>query len=282
MNKKISLTLYVALAVVTAALLVMTILASAGVDGVWSGMPVVIVLLVLGIAIAVSLIVFNPRRNFYSIGFYVLHLGIVLFLIGSFVYTVSGSEIYVSPPNKSSFTDVIRYQMVQNGYTAEEVEEFASKFYNEVGSTKEDGTTEIKSLGFNFRVADFKTEYYEDGKSVKYYEATLEFLENGETVEKSLSVNHPLYYGGWKIYLMDVGVNQPFGYQEVRLLFKKDPTEFLSTGGILLILAGTFMMCLIRPRDKAVENDDSHASRKIPKKGSAVTPKKNPKGGEKK
>lgn len=265
MNKKISFPLYLALAVVSAAMLVMTILASAGVKGVWNGMPVMIVLLVLGIAIAISLIAFNPRMNAYSIGFYLSHLGIVLFLIGSFVFTVGGSEIYVDVPNRGSFTPVIEHLMVQDGAP----EGYKDKYYNEVGSTGEDGLPTTKKLGFNFRVAAFKTETYEDG-SVKHYEATLEFLENGQPVEKSLTVNHPLYYGDWKIYLMDVGVNERYGFQEVRLLFKRDPTEFLSTGGILLIIVGTLMICLIRPRDKTASGEEAAALKKkrenLPKK----------------
>ena len=72
-NRKLALVLYMMLAVVSAALLVMTILASAGVRGVWNGMPIVAVLSIFGVALAVSVVAFNPKKTFYSVGFYVSH-----------------------------------------------------------------------------------------------------------------------------------------------------------------------------------------------------------------
>lgn len=251
MNKKLSHVLYLLLGAVSAALLVMTVLASAGVDGVWHGMPIVIVLAVLGIAIAVSVVAFNPRKNVYSIGFYVLHIGIVLFLIGSLVYAVSGISTNAAPPNVSSITPTIEYRMRQMGYTDDAIANLKG-YYNRVNKT--DGSGEVIDLGFNFRVSDFQTEYYEDGVSVKRYDATMEFYNTDGTAEQvSLTVNHPIYRNGWKIYLMSVHENGVYGYQQVQLMFKKDPTEFLSTAGIVLIILGTFMMCFIRPRDKALK-----------------------------
>jgi len=243
-HRKLALVLYILLAIVLAALLVMTILASAGVQGVWNGMPIVAVLSVFGVALAISVVAFNPKKNFYSIGFYVSHIGIILFLIGSLVYTVSGEVTNAAPPNVKSFTPTIEYQMKQQGIDVDGMK----GYYNQVG--KGDGSGEIIDLGFNFRVADFKTELYENGQP-KYYEATIEFLNTDNTVDtEKLTVNHPIYRGDFKIYLMDVGTNY-YGFQEVQLMFKKDPTEFLSNAGIILILVGTFMICFIRPRDKA-------------------------------
>ena len=83
-----------------------------------------------------------------------------------------------------------------------------------------------------------------------------------------LTVNHPVYRGDWKIYLMDVGDNY-YGYQEVQLMFKQDPTEALSDAGIILMVLGTFMMCLIRPRDKAQKTDSIDKKDMKTKKGGA-------------
>ena len=241
--------LYILLFVVLAALLVMTVIASTGVHGVWSGTPIIIVLSALGIAIAVSVVAFNPKKTVYSIGFYVLHIGIVAFLVGMMGYSVAGVETYASPVNTSSVTSVMEYRMHQMGYADRQIS--ALKGYNNrIGGS--DG--EVIDLGFNFRIVDFKTEYYDDGVSVKHYEATVEFLnsKDGSVDRVSLTVNHPIYRNGWKIYLMDVGTNPTFGYQQVQLMFKKDPTEFLSMSGIVLTIIGTFMMCLIRPKTEDV------------------------------
>lgn len=259
-NRQLALVLYILLGIVTAVLLVMTILASAGVQGVWNGMPIVAVLSIFGVALAVSVVAFNPKKNFYSIGFYVSHIGIVLFLIGSLVYAVSGNVTNAAPPNVSSITPTIEYQMNQMGIQADNLK----GYYNQVG--KSDGSGEIIDLGFNFRVADFKTELYEDGQP-KHYEATVEFLNPDGTVDtEKLTVNHPIYRGDWKIYLMDVGTNV-YGFQEVQLMFKKDPTEFLSNAGIILILVGTFMICFIRPRDKAEDEHKKKMKKKAEKAG---------------
>lgn len=250
MNKTVAYVLYIALAIVTAALLVMTVLASAGVAGVWMGMPIIVVLTVLLIAIVISLVAFNPRKLWYSLGFYALHIGIVLFLLGSFVYTVSGVTTNAAPPSVSSITGTIEYRMQQMGLSSEQISNMKG-YYNQVSRTDAEGNSEIIDLGFNFRIVDFKTEYYDkEQKNVKHYEATVGILKNDGSEERvSLTVNHPIRKNGWKIYLMDVSVDEVFGFTKVQLLFKKDPTEFLSTGGIILTVAGTFMMCFLRPSE---------------------------------
>lgn len=277
MNKKLSLVLYTSLAGISLVLLVMTILASAGVGGVWSGMPIVIVLSLLGLAIAISLVAFNPRKNVYSIGFYVLHIGIVLFLAGSFVYTVSGTATNAAPPSVSSITPTVEYRMLQSGLSADRIAGMKG-YYNQVNKT--DGS-EVIDLGFNFRVIDMKTEYYEDGQNVKHYEATVEFLNSDGSVDQvSLTVNHPIYRNGWKIYLMSVNVNPVYEYQEVYLLLKKDPTEFLTTAGILLTILGTFMMCFIRPREKASDARSSQKAKSLRSSADKTRPAKAGKGGK--
>lgn len=269
MNKKLAYVLYVALAIVSAALLVMTIIASSGVSAVWNGMPIVVVLFVLAIALIISIVAFNPRKGFYSIGFYVLHIGIVLFLVGSFIYAVSGVKTNVAPPSVSSITQTIEYRMQQMGVSDAQINNMKG-YYNQLNRTTEDGSSELIDLGFNFRIVDFKTEYYDaEQKNVKHYEATLEFYENGKTERVPLTVNHPIRRNGWKIYLMDVGVNQPFGFTEVQLLFKKDPTEFLSASGIILTVLGTFVMCYLRPSEAMLAKKRQKAKAQK-KKGGAV------------
>ena len=112
MNKHLSYVLYIVLGIVTAALLIMTIVASA--DGkAFGGMMTILVLSLLGIAIAVSIIAFNPRKGFYSIGFYLTHIGIVMFLLGSLIYSTSGYSVTVAVPDGGSITPIVEYQMRQ-------------------------------------------------------------------------------------------------------------------------------------------------------------------------
>ncbi len=258
-HRGLALVLYMLLAADAAALLLMTILASAGVGGVWEGAPITVVLTVLGIALSIAVVAFNPKKNIYSIGFYALHFGIILFLLGSFIYSQSGVMTHTSPPNVESITPVMEYQMMQNGASDRAISTLKG-YYNRV--KKSDGSEEIIDLGFNFRIISFETELYEDG-APKHYEATVEFLNtDGSTDQQALTVNHPIYRNGWKIYLMDVGANSAYGFQEVRLMLKSDPAEPLSNAGIILTITGTFLMCFIRPRSKSVAK--ASKKKKIP------------------
>ncbi|MBE6608565.1 MAG: cytochrome c biogenesis protein ResB [Ruminococcaceae bacterium] len=253
MNKQLSYVLYAVLGIVMAALLVMTVIASAG-GNLWGGMTTVVILFLMGLAIAVAVVAFNPRKGFYSIGFYLAHIGIVMFLVGSLLYSVGGYSVTVAVPDGGSITPLIEYQMIQKGLTSDDIASLKG-YYNQIPGRETDEVTGQKipqDLGFNLRITDFVTEYYdEEQKNVKHYEATVEILYDDGTVEtKSLSVNNTLHINGWKLYLMDVGIDDVYGYGKVHITFKNDPAEFLSTLGIVIIIIGTFMMCLIRPREK--------------------------------
>lgn len=240
-NKKLAKALYIILGVVTVALLVMTVFASAiGSDADYPMVSAVIFALLAG-AVAVSLVAFNPQKSIYDLGFYLLHTGIVLFIAGMMIFALSGSSHYVNLPSLSSVTKDVENQMKNiYGYSDKDIERIRS-YRNQIGT--DDG--EIIDLGFNFRIVDFDTEFYEDGESVRHYEAKLEFFLSDGTIETApLTVNHPIYRGGWKIYLMNVGAS-PYGYEQVNLLMKKDPAEFISVAGIILTVLGTFMMCLL-------------------------------------
>ncbi|MBO5936810.1 MAG: cytochrome c biogenesis protein ResB [Clostridia bacterium] len=219
----------------------MTVYASA--QGQNADYPIVsaVVFVFLGGALAVSVVAFNPQKSIYDIGFYLLHVGIVIFISGMIIFAVRGSSHYVALPDLSSVTEEVENQMKSTyGWSDKDIDRLRS-YRNQIAG--ENG--EIIDLGFNFRITDFDTEYYEDDKSVKHYEASLEFFLNDGTIEtESLTVNHPIYRGGLKIYLMNVGLS-PYGYEQVNLLIKNDPAEFLSVAGIILTILGTFMMCLL-------------------------------------
>lgn len=251
MNKQLSHVLYIILALVLAVLCVMTVVASAG-GRAWGGDMTTAVLLFLGLAITISLVAFNPRKGMYSIGFYLAHLGIVAFLAGSLIYSTSGYSVTVAVPNGGSLTPAMEYQMMQMGLTSNQIAGLKG-YYNQIPGEQIDEATGKKlpvDLGFNLRITDFETEYYDEAqRNVKHYEATVEFLySDGRTETRALTVNHTLRVNGWKLYLMDVGVDEVYGYEKVHVTFKRDPTEFLSTLGILITILGTFMMCFGKPR----------------------------------
>lgn len=251
MNKHLSHALYIILAFVFVALCVMTVVASTG-EMAWGGTMTVVVLVLLGLAITISLVAFNPRKGAYSIGFYLAHLGIVAFLAGSLIYAVGGYSVTVAVPNGGSVTPVLEYQMRQMGLTENQIASLKG-YYNQIPSEQIDQTTGKQlpiDLGFNLRITDFVTEYYDEAQqNVKYYEATVEILYfDGQTQTQALAVNHTLRVNGWKLYLMDVGVDEVYGYEKVHVTFKRDPAEWLSTLGIIFTILGTFLMCFGKPR----------------------------------
>ena len=251
MNKRLCHALYIILGIVLAALCAMTVVASAG-GKAWGGAMTVAVLALLALAIVVSLVAFNPRKAVYSIGFYLAHLGIVAFLAGSLIYVMGGYSVTVAVPNGGSLTPTLEYQMMQMGLTSDQIAGLKG-YYNQIPGEKIDEATGKKmpeDLGFHLRITDFVTEYYDEAqKNVKHYEATVEILyPDGYTETRTLAVNHTLRVNGWKLYLMDVGVDEVYGYEKVHVTFKRDPAEFLSTLGIIITIIGTFLMCFGKPR----------------------------------
>ena len=250
-NKNLAKALYITLSAVTVTLLIMTVFASALGSNADYPMVNAVIFVLLGGAISVSLVVFNPQKSIYDLGFYLLHTGIVIFVAGMLIFALKGSEHYVNLPSLSSVTQQVENQMKNiYGYSDRDIERLYS-YRNQIGNDN----GEIIDLGFNFRIVDFDTEYYEDGESVRHYEATLEFFLSDGTVETvPLTVNHPIYRGGWKIYLMNVGAS-PYGYEQVNLLMKNDPAEFISVAGIVLTVLGTFMMCLLPEKSLSLRSD---------------------------
>ena len=90
-------------------------------------------------------------------------------------------------------------------------------------------------------VENVKTDYYADGMPERY-EAKIAVIEKSTGVvrrEETLTVNHPKYINGYKIYLMD----QAMGGSYARLLIKYNPGEYAVLIGIACLVAGTFLSC---------------------------------------
>lgn len=193
--------------------------------------PWVVLIFAFFVAIQViCLFTLKGKFTLYRAGFYLLHIGLVLFLTGSFVYYISGEKINVSVPVDPATT------------------------YNQIKrSTVEEGESEFIKLNFDMGISDFKVEKYEaeEGEVAqdKYYEATLMIIPDGtrEVTSVPLIVNKPYRTGGWKIYLM--GYDGTTG-SVVSLMLKKDPAEFVSATGVWMIIAGAVIMCLLRKREE--------------------------------
>lgn len=170
----------------------------------------------------------KPKFTFYHSGFYILHIGLILLLIGCFTYYISGDKVTVSVPvNKNSiYSEIKRQEPDKNG-------------------------NDMLKLGFAIGVSDFYVERYtaEDGieGTDKHYEATLMIMSDGERDIKSipLTVNNPHRQDGWKIYLMNYDKATE---STVQLMFKNDPGEYITLTGIWFTIIGTFMMCLLKKK----------------------------------
>jgi len=165
----------------------------------------------------------KTKINTYYIGFYLLHIGLVLFLAGCFAYYILGDKLPVDIPVDA----VAKYNKIQRA----EVKENESEFVE---------------LPFYIGLTSFEVERYESGAD-KHYEATLMVIPEGSSnVQRvSLTVNHPYRVDGWKIYLMDYN---KITENTVTLLFKYDPAEYVSLTGLWMIIIGSVFMCLLRKK----------------------------------
>ena len=158
-----------------------------------------------------------------------MHVGLVLFLAGCFVYYIGVDVVNVSVPVSSE------------------------GMYNEVRRNPvEEGKESVLKLDFYLGVSDFKVERYEpeeDGTTIdKYYEATLMIMPEGsrETKNYALTVNDPHRESGWKIYLMNYDRTTE---SVVQLMLKYDPGEYIALAGMLCAIIGSVMMCLLKKRE---------------------------------
>lgn len=134
------------------------------------------VFVIFAILQIVCLALYQPALTVYRIGFYLLHVGLLILLAGLAAYSVAGESITVQVPINENGN---YYSYVQN----EEGEEI--------------------DLGFAFKLDSFKLEKYESG-SDKYYRTDVTFADPTTLATESdyLEVNRTLRRNGWKLYLM--------------------------------------------------------------------------------
>ncbi|MBR5295964.1 MAG: cytochrome c biogenesis protein ResB [Clostridia bacterium] len=226
---KLQKNLYIALFVITCILMVITVVVSfsgtSGTEESFFKSPWIVFVFAAYVFIQIlCLFSLKPKFTLYRAGFYALHIGLVLFLVGSFLFYIGGDSLNVSVP------------VGQN------------MMYNEVRRNPvPEGKSANLRLDFYLGVADFKVERY-DAVQDKFYEATLRIMPEGsrEVESYSLTVNHPHREDGWKIYLMNYDRAEG---NSVQLLFKYDPGEYISLAGIWLSIVGSVLMCLVRKRE---------------------------------
>ena len=249
--KKVNKWTFLAFALITAIITVLTIVASVqsrlGADEIiLQTVVMVYVFAAFVILMVIGLFLWKPRKTVYSFGFYVLHIGLIMFLAGGFLFWAAGDTLHVNTRIDSRD---------QHGFR---------NFY--AGIDRMNGDRGRVNLPFAFRVAAFYVEYYDPEiygviGMPRHYDVTLEMLaldardDDYETV--TLQINRPVRNGGWKIYLMS---RDPDG-QFLHLMLKHDPGEIMSHLGTWAIMIGSVMMCLIRKRMKGDDVVDEGAAK---------------------
>ncbi len=125
----------------------------------------------------ICLAFYQPALTPYKVGFYCMHIGLIILLAGLFAYAIAGQEMTVQVPISE---EGAYYDSIQN----------------------EDG--EETDLGFAFKLTDFKIEKYPSGTD-RYYRTEVAITDPTtlEVEADYLEVNRTLRKNGWKIYLMD-------------------------------------------------------------------------------
>ena len=136
-----------------------------------------VVLIIFAILQIACISVYQPAFTPYKVGFYLLHLGLLILLSGLAAFELAGRELTVQVP----------------------VNEYGS-FYSSIQSESGEET----ELGFSFRVNAFCADKYESGAD-RYYRADVEFLDPTtlRQTKDYLEVNRTLRQNNQKIYLMD-------------------------------------------------------------------------------
>lgn len=198
---------------ITVVFLVMAVLTSFGSDINWKSPLTTVLLAAGGFFTFISVFMRKPTKNIIKdLGFYAMHLGLVVMLVGFALFELAGDTVSANVPIGSD------------------------TFYSNIG--RENG--EICELGFNFRVTDFSIDYHEDG-SEKQYRAGIEFADavTLRVEEDELSVNHTLKKNGWRIYLMS------YSGEYVNLMFRSDPGDYVVKTGVWMTIAGTILSLLV-------------------------------------
>ena len=92
----ITFVLYIILAVLTFALMIVAIIGSSGKTDIFNSKIIYVILGALAISTLIGIVIFDPKFTVKTFGFYLLHMGIIIFLLGQLIYSISGYKVNVS------------------------------------------------------------------------------------------------------------------------------------------------------------------------------------------
>ena len=156
----------------------------------------------------------------YKIGFFVLHGGLVILLVGFILQNALGQSI--------------QFVLDVDGTYQSAGQTVYSDFKN---------ADNYMDLGFQLSATDMQVTKYPETGMVKEYDLTIETRKGQDDnmpVQYNLKVNHPVHINGYKIYLMN------YADGAVVLMAKYNPMEYTVLLGIIATLSGTVIMCLFR------------------------------------
>ena len=174
---------FVLMGILTLVLAGMTVYGTAtGDTALFPGPAVYIILGLYSIAQIICVLLYKPGKSVYKIGFYFVHIGVLLMLAGFLLYALVGQALYATAPVDPS-----------------------GNFYNTL--VNDEG--EKVELGFGFRVNTLEIDRYESGGE-KMYRSELQYIDKngltgqyiGQGDKATLEVNKTFRHSGWKIYLM--------------------------------------------------------------------------------
>ena len=176
---------YIIMAVMTAVLVVLNVYFTiSGNNEIYKSALIYIIFGVYFVVQLVCLFFVRPGLSIYKVGFYLLHAGILIMLIGFFLGAVFGKMLPTYVP----------VDPAGNAHG---------------GMYDKDG--EFVDFGFGFKFTDFKAEFYDEERtSPSYYGAKVAVYETsdrtGVTYQADtvmLEVNHTFRNHGFKMYLME-------------------------------------------------------------------------------
>lgn len=261
-------------------------------------MAVILTIFVILLVIAA----FGQKFRLKRLGSYILHLGFILFLLGSLLFTLTGQSLTVAVPVDN--TMAYKYLEDADGNTVElgfgfGLDEFQIKYYDpvyDVYKMTDDGPVAVMTDIQLQRAAN--GDWYYDFED--YGAIGLDDLLGGKTIDTIketvtlasgviASVRLPVKEYVAKMTFIDnsngsmetkeLRVNAPLyrngfkiylmGYNEmtsrVTLMFKNDIGEPLATAGLVAVMLGTFYQCIIYPiveRREREKNDTAPATDK--------------------
>lgn len=173
---------YLIMGVMTLIMVIAVIAVSASGDNELLKGPLTFIIFGIYFVIQVGcILLMKPSLSIYKAGFYLLHIGVPLILIGLLMFEMFGETLSANVPENSNGAAYTRLQ-------------------------REDQT--FAEFGFGIRLNQFTVEKYESGAD-SYYGANFGIYEENEltggmtnTENIVLEVNKTYRNNGWKIYLM--------------------------------------------------------------------------------